>query len=304
MAAELEIFEDSAGVQSREVFFTNISGEAIVAAELLLGEDRSAGLAVADTYTIEIEHDGSNWVGTVTPATASPTAFVLTEEPGIAAGTILPGVAIEIADLTPGLTYRSEVIVGWHAGTLVAGATGTGHQLWARNIGDVGGTDARVLIRPDATIRNPEGDEIAIAVIEASLELTTPIGIWELTYTGSIGDHTFDATFNGDPIGELEGTEDGPTVLVTLPDGPIVVFDLSMLGLGVVEVEVSAGFQDFSLAPDVAGAPGSWAGAELLLGALDVDEAVPFWIRAQSAPGRTAAGNPYTAQLQARIISV
>lgn len=304
MAAELEIYEDSAGVQSREVFFTNITGDAIVTAELLLGEDRSAGLAVADTYTIELEHDGSEWVGTVTPATALPFAFVLTEEPGIAAGTILPGVVIEIADLTPGLTYRSELIVGWHAGTLVAGATGSGHQLWARNIGDVGGTDARVLIRPDATIRNPPGEDVAIAVIEASLELTTAIGVWELTYASS-GPHLFEVTFNDDPIDDLEGTESGPKVFVELPDGPIVVFELVMLTIGVVvEVEVSAGFQDFSLAPDVAGAPGTWAGAELVLGALDVDEAVPFWIRAQSASERTAAGNPYTAQLQARIISV
>jgi|GEM_PF-5609606 len=304
MAAELEIYEDSAGVQSREVFYTNITGDAILAAYLIPEYVRTWGLAVADTYTIEMEHDGTVWNGTVTPATGLPTEFVLSDTPAVSQGSIIAGVAMDIDELTPGPTYRAEVIVGWHAGTLVAGATGTGHQLWARNIGDVGGTDARVLIRPDATIRNPVGDTVAIGVDETSLELTTPIGVWELTFTGSVGSYTFDVTFNGTPIGEIEGEEDGPQVHVQLPDGPLVVYDLVAIAVGPVEVEVSAGFQDFQLAPDVAGAPGTWAGAEVVLGALDADEAVPFWIRAQSAPGRSAVGNPYTAQLQARIISV
>lgn len=302
MAAELEVFEDSTGLQSRQVYLTNVAGSAIVTASLLEASARTGGFALADSYVIELEHDGLVWRGTMTPATGMPVEFVLPGGGAVSTGSIIPGIHLEFGVLIPGTHYISQVDVGWHAGTLVAGATGTPYRMYARNVGDTGGVDARLLIRPDAVVRNSGESPFIQAVVEASLDLTTPVGVWGIAWVPD-STYEFEVTFNGEEVGTIAGTVDGPLVLLELPDGPTVVIELLQIAEGPGEVEISAGFQDFQLAPDESGAPGTFVGPELVLGAMDPEGSIPFWIRAQAAPGRTAAGNPYSAQLQARIVS-
>lgn len=305
MAAELQVFDDDAGMISRQVAFSNLSNEALVSVALALDDAPDGGQAIADTYLLELEYD-SGWLVQVSPEHGMPYAFGPANLSENVSPEIIPGLLIAFGLLNPALTYRSQIAVGVHFGTLVAGSNGTPVRLWARNIGDAAGVEGRVLVRPDARLRNLTEPPILRGVTENDLPPDLVTGTWTLELV-NLDPFEIEASLNGSSQGVLPVAGGPPhNWRVELPGGPIVhLQELEYASVGAMgEVLISPGFLDFQLAADESGAPGAFHGSELELGSFDPDETKPFWVRAESAPGRSAEGNPYTALLQARILAV
>ncbi|HYE79143.1 MAG TPA: hypothetical protein VEI97_14265, partial [bacterium] len=266
MAAELTIFDDGSASLNRHIRFVNVNGTPLVAA--LLGPPGAVGggRALADLYGLSLVHAGGNWQITVTPEHGEPYSVALPDPLGTVPDAILQGVVLTFATLNPLLTYSAEVHVGYHAGTVVAGAFSATKQLWVKNTGDADGLDARIQVRPDATFENVTGSPIN-AIQEDLLPLSARVGTFTLTRVGSGAPVEFEVSFEGEILGTYEVQGNDPSLYLDLPRGPRVIFDLlSTLDEGdEAMVTVNPGFQRVLLAPDVAGSPGTFSNADVVL---------------------------------------
>lgn len=282
----------------------NITGTPLATSAIGGSGAYGGGRELADKYALSFAYSAGNWDITVTPDHAEPYVVTLPHPLGTDQGGIVPGVVLTFDTLNILLSYAAEVHVGYHAGTVVAGALSDTKQLWAKNTGPDDGLDARIQIRPDANFENVVESPVK-ALHEDSLATSAAIGTFTITQLAGTP-LTYAVEFDGTPLGDFEVQGSDPALYLELPDGPTVLFD-TLTSLDTDDqatITVNPGFQRVELAPDVAGAPGTFAAADLVLGAMDAGDIEPFWVRIAPGDEDPAAGNPYQAQLQARITSV
>ncbi|MEO7995060.1 MAG: hypothetical protein ABI743_11730, partial [bacterium] len=175
MAAVITIFDDDLATINRHVHINPITGTAIIGVSLLIDDTPTGGQALANEYLVNMAFASGEWQVTVQPTIGPDYAVTLPLGTTEDAGSVIEGVQLFFAPLSTGSTYSFLVVVGYHAGLLVAGSMSAPKRLFAKNTGSSDGLDALALIRPDAHFLNITG-ALLNGVGEADLLLDTRVG--------------------------------------------------------------------------------------------------------------------------------
>jgi len=302
MGAELKVYEESGCGSETEVRYQNVILAAITGAAIIAKPAQDAGNAVADQYTLDIAYDfiTSQWYCDVTRIDGSQYHVDGITTNGDNDGNIIPGVTVTIGSLNTSYAYQSIVYVGYNPGIIVAGSNSADKHLWVKNIGDDGGTDARIVILPDANFENTNNTPIK-ALDESRLTKTVPLGSYEVTVKADTS--KVDVEYEGNPAYEKSITADGTTP-DELADGLWAVFNTGVAQGDKATIHASEGKNRVRIAPDSSGAPGTFGTADVVLGNISQDEVKSFWVRVETNAADGPEGNPRRANLQARITTI
>jgi hypothetical protein len=302
MGAELKVFEELACANETEIRFTNGSPAAITGAFIIPKPNPDAGNVVAGEYTLDISYDSGNaeWDCDVTRIDGSQYHIDGIATGGDNDGSILPGVTVTIDDLDTGETYQSVVYVGYNPGTIVAGSNSADKHLWVKNVGDASGTDARIVILPDANFENTVNTPVK-ALDESRLTKTVPIGTYEITVKADTS--KVDVVYEGNGPYEKDISSDGSTADI-IADGLYVIFDPTVSEGDEATVVVSDGKNRMRIAEDDSGSPGTFGTTDVVLGNMAQNDIESFWVRVETNAGDSPEGNPRRANIQARITTI
>ncbi len=302
MGAELKIYNDSGCSQDKEIRYQNVTLAAVTGAAIIDKPDQDAGNAVADEYTLNIYFDSGNseWDCDVELLDGSQYHVDGLTPGGDNDGNIIAGVTVTLDNLIIINTYVSIVYVGYNPGIIVAGTNSSDKHLWAKNVGDADGTDARIVILPDAEFENTANTPIK-ALDETRLTKTVPLGEYEITVKADTS--KVDVSYEGNPSYEKDITADGSTP-DEIADGLWVIFNTGVAQDDAATINVSEGKTRLRIAEDDGGSPATFGTADVVLGNMDQDDIVSFWVRVETSASDGPEGNPRRANLQARITTI
>jgi len=302
MGAELKVYEESGCANETEVRYQNVILAAITGAAIIAKPDQDAGNAVGDQYTLDIAYDSGNseWDCDVTRIDGSQYHVDDITVSGDNDGNIIPGVTITIGSLATQSVYQSIVYVGYNPGIIIAGSNSADRHFWVKNVGDANGTDARIVILPDANFLNTIHTPIK-ALDESRLTKTVPLGSYEVTVKADTS--KVDVEYEGNPPYEKSITADGTTP-DELADGLWAVFNSGVAQGDKAIIDTSEGKNRLRIAADSSGSPGTFGTSDVVLGNISEDEVKSFWVRVETNAADGPEGNPRRANLQARITTI
>ena len=302
MGAELKVYEDSNCTDETEIRYENITLAAVTAVSVIAKPNTDAGNAVADEYTLDISYDPGNteWDCDVTRLDGSQYHVDNITVGGDNDGNIIAGITVTLDNLITENDYQSIVYVGYNPGIIVAGSNSSDKHFWVKNIGDDSGTDARIVILPDAVFDNIINTPIK-ALDETRLTKTVPLGTYEITVKADTS--KIDVVYEGNDPYEKSISNDGST-----PDeiatGLYAIFDPDVTQGDEVNIIVSDGKNRLRIAEDDNGSPGTFGTADVVLGNMNENDVESFWARIETNAGDTPEGNPRKANIQARITTI
>lgn len=302
MGAELKIYNDSGCTEDEEIRYRNITLAAVTGVGIIDKPGQDAGNAVADEYTLNIAYDSGNieWDCDVELLDGSQYHVDGITIDGDNDGNIIPGVTVTLDDLNILNSYVSVVYVGYNPGIIVAGTNSSDKHLWAKNVGDAGGTDARIVILPDAEFENTTNTPIK-ALDETRLTKTVPLGEYEIIVKADTS--KVDVRYEGNPPYEKSITADGTTP-DEIADGLWAIFNTGVAQNDAATIDVSEGKNRVRIAEDDSGSPDTFGTADVVLGNMDENDVVSFWVRVETNASDGPEGNPRRANLQARITTI
>ena len=302
MGAELKVYEEVGCANETEVRYRNVILAALTGAAVIPKPDQDAGNAIGDEYTLDIAYDvaHSQWDCDVTRVDGSQYHIDGITTNGDNDGNIIAGVTVSIASLLTQNVYQSIVNVGYNPGIIVAGSNSADKHLWVKNIGSTDGTDARIVILPDANFQNTLNTPLK-ALDESRLTKTVPLGVYELTVKADTS--KVDVEYEGNPPYEIDIVHDGSTPS-QIADGLWAIFSSSIAQGDTATIDASDGKNRLRIATDAGGSPATFGTADVLLGNISINEIKSFWVRVETSTADVPEGNPRRANLQARITTI
>jgi len=291
MGAELKVYEELACTNETEIRYQNVTLAAVTDASIIAKPNSDAGNAVAGEYTLDIAYDSGNseWDCDVTRIDGSQYHVDDITVNGDNEGNIVPGITVTLADLNTENSYQSVVYIGYNPGTIVAGSNSSDKHLWVKNIGDASGTDARIVILPDADFENTTNTPVK-ALDETRLTKTVPIGTYEITVKADTS--KIDVVYEGnDPYEKIA-------------DGLYAIFDPNVAEDDEATIIVSDGKNRVRIAEDDSGSPDTFGTTDVVIGNMNVNDIDSFWVRIETNAGDSPEGNPRRGNLQARITTI
>lgn len=302
MGAELKVYEELACTNETEIRYQNVTLVAVTDASIIAKPNPDAGNAVAGEYTLDIAYDSGNseWDCDVTRLDGSQYHVDDITVSGDNDGNIIPGITVTLADLNTENSYQSVVYVGHNPGTIVAGSNSSDKHLWIKNIGDASGTDARIVILPDADFENTTNTPVK-SLDETKLTKTVPIGTYEIRVKADTS--KIDVVYEGNDPYEKSISDDGSTPDL-IADGLYAIFDPDVAEDDEATIVVSDGKNRVRIAEDDSGSPDTFGTTDVVIGNMNVNDVDSFWVRIETNAGDSPEGNPRRANLQARITTI
>lgn len=302
MGAELKVYEEVGCANETEIRYQNLILAAVTGVSIIAKPNTDAGNAVADRYTLDIAYDSgsSEWDCEVSRLDGSDYHVDGITVNGDNDGNIIPGVTVTLDDLNTLNSYQSYVYVGYNPGIIVAGSNSSDKHLWVKNVGYASGTDARIIILPDAKFENTTNTPVK-ALDETKLTKTVPLGTYEITVKADTS--KIDVVYEGNDPYEMTISDDGSTP-DQIADGLYAIFDPIVSQGDEATIIVSDGKNRVRIAEDDSGSPDTFGTADVVLGNMDVNDVLSFWTRIETNAGDSPEGNPRRANLQARITTI
>ena len=302
MTAQLKVYENDTCTSETLIRYENTSGTPLTGASVIESPSQGGGNAPPDELTLNFHYDAVHvyWECDVTRKNGTSYHVDMVVTNGLDINHVIPGVILTVASLNPALTYQAKVYVGWNPGIIIAGSASANKRLWAKNIGNTDGYDARMRILPDGDFENVTGTPVR-AINETKYLQTTPLGTYLIVVKADTS--KIDLTYESNPPVEKTIVADGVTEN-EIATGLCVVFNTPLAENNRAYIYISDGKTRIQIASDSNGTPGTFGTADVVFGNMMVSEVKSFWVKVATQAADSPSGNPRHANLQARITTI